>query len=83
MPIDRIFMFNEKVIQISDKRVLTNKGRLFEHLIDGMGKTIWIEIQLPDFKKEFSTDIPKGKTKFIENETHTEKWAKIQLKDLK
>ena len=75
-------MGKEKIIQISDHRILTNKGRLFEEFIDGMGKKIWVEIELPNFKNEFNTDIPKGKTQFIENKTKKESWDDLQLKNL-
>lgn len=72
----------EKIIQITENRVLTNKGRVFESYIGTNGVAFWSLVNLPEFDEK-AQNIPKGKTKFIENETTREQWNKIQLKDLK
>ena len=75
-------MFKEKPIAISENRILTNKGRLFESFTDYNNKKVWIELELPNFL-ETKKDIPKGKTKFIESISPKEKWDKAEsLADL-
>lgn len=71
-------MFNEKVIQISDHRILTNKGRLFEEFLDINGQPFWTEVNLPDFKTDFSKKPFKGNVSFIENVSKKEKWEKTK-----
>ena len=71
-------MFNEKVIQISDHRLLTNKGRLFEEFLDIKGEPYWTEVKLPDFKAGFSTERVKGNVSFVENVSKKERWEKTK-----
>ena len=71
-------MFNEKVIQISDHRILTNKGRLFEEFLDINGTPLWSEVKLPDFKQDFSTKRLKGTVSFVESVSKKEKWEKVK-----
>lgn len=66
----------EKPIQISDHRLLTNKGRLFEEFIDGKGKRFWVLVELPDFKNDFTEKPIKGKTQFVDFTTDKEKFEK-------
>jgi len=71
-------MFKEQVIQISDHRLLTNKGRLFEEFIGIDYKPYWIEIKIPDFKADFSTERVKGNVSFVENVSKKERWEKTK-----
>jgi hypothetical protein len=75
-------MFKEKPISISENRILTNKGRIFEQFTDYQGLKFWTEIDLPNFN-ETKRDIPKGKTTFIEPVSQQEKWNNAKtIKDL-
>lgn len=68
-------MFNEKIIQISGQRALTNKGRIFEQFIDHKFKTFWSEIELPELNAKLpQNQQPNGKTKFIEGISNKEKF---------
>ena len=71
-------MFNEKVIQISDHRILTNKGRLFEEFINSEGLPFWTEVKIPDFKQEFTNERIKGTVSFVESVSKKEKWEKVK-----
>lgn len=65
----------EKVIQIDDNKVLTNKGRVFEHYIDNTGRGYWLEVTLPEFGKPTTPGFLKdGKIQFVEPVTDQEKF---------
>lgn len=43
---------DEKIIQIAENKVLTNRGRIFYFYRDMKGKEFWTELELPNFNDQ-------------------------------
>ena len=76
-------MFKEKPIAISDHRLLTSKGRIFEQFIDTNGRPFWALVDPPELNDPLEGKIFAGKAQFIENQTPKEKFDQADsLEDL-